>query len=305
MGGAPSITIDDLAFPAIYLGYGISYIERVEQLRYVNENTLGSFLHPMWSGSENGRAARQGEWWLGPKRSRPFGMGDCPQFLFDRNGRWYRAVDASFKGKAPFPRRYQKEISFLLEECEIPVTYEDLYRDIARWFQGTQVGFERARAMVRSHIPVDHGETVPMETLRLPALHTNLSYFRVADDREQASFMSDWALPAKRVGANDEVPDYFWDASEQWYQAVRIEPLRKAPLKKRFFGWDSLIVAKYELKKVDAPISPQALYRDLSRNVAGSQSGEELKRAKKALKACQASVEICNWMLKYLDRPRF
>jgi hypothetical protein len=277
-----------LPFPVLYLGYGIRYVERPEALRFVNENTLDSYVHPMWT-----------EFGLAKEEARE----DNPQYLRDASGAWHRVVNARRLGKAPFPRRYQIDVAFDLEPAAPPVEGEALYRAMPLWFEGNPASFRAARALVAPPPPA--GPRLPMEALALPALHTDLAFFRVADDAVQASTLREAALPAQKPGDLDACPEYFWDAEDRWFRAVEIEKIRRAPFAARYVGIDDLMVARYQLLSVDPPLPESDLARDLLSGVQMDLTKKALTAAKAELRACRHSRDFTAWILRYDRRPRF
>lgn len=128
-----------------------------------------------------------------------------------------------------------------------------------------------------------------MENLPLPAFHCRPDA-RLILRTIQLKYMSDWCLPPISE------PQYFWLPDGNWYQAVNIRKIRRAPLRLRFFGPGGLLEVEFELQKLERPAFEwKFLYRDFLLMLPYSMKSPQFKAARHELRICKTQPDVVTW----------
>ncbi len=148
-------------------------------------------------------------------------------------------------------------------------------------------------------------ELIDPEQLVLPVFRIGNSV-RFDESYDELKFIREIALSRDMSGAN-RIEHYIWDASDRWFQIVNIVKIKRAPIWIRFIGPSDLMIAKYQLKSLNArPKAWKRAYSDLSGLAEwyADETGISKYSARASLHKCDSSPKLVEWMKTHLRGRR-
>jgi hypothetical protein len=147
---------------------------------------------------------------------------------------------------------------------------------------------------------------IDLSRIRLPVFRIGNSV-RFDETLEEMMLVSEEALLPKDSKAF-HLKYFLWDASNDWYEAVNIVKIKRAPFWIRFMGQKKLIVASYQLKLLpERPKEWKRAYSDLV-GLADWYSGDtgiSKSAARKSLNECNTSKKLIDWMRVHLQHKPY
>jgi hypothetical protein len=140
-------------------------------------------------------------------------------------------------------------------------------------------------------------ELITPEQLVLPVIRIG-NVVRLDHERDQLKLMLENALDGP---GTKPVPQYFWDRSGQWYQAVNIRKVGRLPFLIRLFNRKDLMIAEYQLVKLDGPPARWiGAFKQLAREYMDWAS-EDIWKDSSERPALRKSAHSAEAMIEWMD----